>query len=146
VGNAPLHYLARKLLGRDNRITYLYGARSRDYIYLREQYRASCERFIMVTDDGSEGERGYVTGACARLLETESFDFIYTCGPSAMMKELMRVLAGVETPVEVSLENYFGCGVGLCSGCSVETVSGNRRACVDGPVMDGRIIKWESPA
>ncbi len=144
VGNAPLHFLARSLGENNNHITYMYGIRNSEYLYLRENYRSACNRFIVVTDDGSEGEKGFVTDAARDLLKKERFDIIYTCGPSVMMHRLMEAAAGTDTPVEVSLENYFGCGVGLCSGCSVETVSGNRRACVDGPVMDGRIINWNS--
>ena len=60
-----------------------------------------------------------------------------------MMAGMARLTAGTDTPIEVSLENYFGCGVGLWSGCTVETVSGLKRACVDGPVMDARAVRWE---
>jgi dihydroorotate dehydrogenase electron transfer subunit len=60
-----------------------------------------------------------------------------------MMSALVTMLRDTATPVEVSLETYFGCGIGLCTGCTVETAEGNKRACVDGPVMDGRLILWE---
>ena len=59
------------------------------------------------------------------------------------MMEKVVELADRETPVEVSVENYFGCGVGLCVGCTVDTHSGYKRACVDGPVFDGRTILWD---
>jgi dihydroorotate dehydrogenase electron transfer subunit len=60
-----------------------------------------------------------------------------------MMKKTSS-LVHKNSPVEVSVENYFGCGVGLCVGCTVDTVDGYKRACVDGPVFDGRKILWEN--
>ena len=67
---------------------------------------------------------------------------IYTCGPLPMMRAMVE--AAKSTPVEVSLENYFGCGIGICSGCSIETADGLKRACVSGPVFNGSRINWDS--
>ncbi len=142
VGNAPLYYLARTLAESRCNTTFIYGARSRDYIYLPDLYRKMAGRFILTTDDGSEGIRGLVTDITTGLIEKERFDMIYTCGPAAMMKALVS-LAG-DIPVEVSVENYFGCGIGLCSGCTIDTSAGRMRACVDGPVFDGASINWET--
>lgn len=142
VGNAPLHYLARSLAENRCDITFIYGARSREYIYLQENFRGAVGRFIIATDDGTEGVKGLVTETAASLLEKENFDMIYTCGPAVMMKA-MASIAG-NTPIEVSVENYFGCGIGLCSGCTVETTEGLKRACVDGPVFNGISINWET--
>ncbi len=142
VGNAPLYYLARKLAECRCNTTFIYGARSREYIYLPDLYRDTVSNFILSTDDGSEGVRGLVTDIAAGLIKKERFDMIYTCGPAPMMKVLVP-LAG-NTPIEVSVENYFGCGIGLCSGCTIETSAGRKRACVDGPVFDGASIDWEA--
>ena len=60
---------------------------------------------------------------------------VYVCGPAAMMKATAARAHG--SPVEVSVENYFGCGIGICAGCSIETPDGRKRACVDGPVFSG---------
>ncbi|MBP7739045.1 MAG: dihydroorotate dehydrogenase electron transfer subunit [Spirochaetes bacterium] len=140
VGNAPLYYLARKLAASRCDITFIYGARSREYIYLPDRFRDTVGRFIVATDDGSEGERGLVTDIAASLFRKERYDMVYTCGPGPMMKAL-TALAGT-TPIEVSVENYFGCGIGLCSGCVIETTGGRKRACVDGPVFNGAAINW----
>ncbi len=142
VGNAPLHYLAKKLAASGCDITFIYGARSREYIFLPDRFRGFVSRFIAVTDDGSEGERGLVTDIAAGLFRTERYDMVYTCGPAPMMKAL-TALAGT-TPIEVSVENYFGCGIGLCSGCTIETTGGRKRACIDGPVFDGASINWSA--
>lgn len=142
VGNAPLHYLGKKLKEAGNHITYLYGARSRDLVYCREEYARFSDEFIVVTDDGSAGRRGLVADEIPGILARESYDRVFCCGPVRMMEAVARN-AG-EVPVEISVENYFGCGIGLCMGCTLDTALGQRRACVDGPVFDGSIIRWET--
>ncbi|HPG49768.1 MAG TPA: dihydroorotate dehydrogenase electron transfer subunit [Spirochaetota bacterium] len=142
VGNAPLYYLARELKKTGCDITCIYGARSRDFIYLEDRYREECSRFILTTDDGSAGEKGMVPDAADRLLRDERFDMVYICGPAAMMKATAARAHG--SPVEVSVENYFGCGIGICAGCSIETTDGRKRACIDGPVFTGTSVIWDS--
>ncbi len=144
VGSAPLYYLARRLKEAGCRVVMVYGARSREYVFLEERFREALDELVITTDDGTQGEKGFVTDTAARLMGREAFDRIYTCGPTVMMARLMETVGKEGLPVEVSLENYFGCGIGLCSGCTVETIKGLRRACVDGPVMDGRLIVWNS--
>lgn len=145
VGNAPLFYLAAELKKRGCRITYIYGSRSADYIYFEDEYRSAADSFILTTDDGSAGRKGFTTDAASELFKSEHFDLVCTCGPTPMMSRIAAITPA-DTPVEVSLENYFGCGVGLCMGCTVETALGLKRACFDGPVMDGRIILWNTMA
>jgi dihydroorotate dehydrogenase electron transfer subunit len=144
VGNAPLYYLARRLRERGTRVCYVYGARSEDCVFLRERYAGAADELHIVTDDGSCGEKGFSTDAAGRLAEETDFDAVYACGPAPMMAGTAAVFMKTKALLQVSMENYFGCGVGLCSGCTVETVSGNRRACIDGPVLDGRSIEWPS--
>ena len=79
----------------------------------------------------------------SELTRSEKYDMVFTCGPAIMMAGIVNIFKELETPVEVSLENYFGCGIGLCSGCAVETTTGIKKACVDGPVFTGQIIKWD---
>ena len=140
VGNAPLFYLAGLLSKSGCDVTFLYGARSSAHIFLEDRFRGAAARLIVATDDGSAGEKGMVTGIASRLLSGERFHRVYACGPTPMMKAIVSLAAG--TPVEVSVENYFGCGTGLCSGCSIDTSGGPRRACIDGPVFDGASIDW----
>jgi len=142
VGNSPLYYLAKKLTEARCDITYIYGAASRSSIYLAEQFNKFANKFIITTDDGSEGADGYASEAASKLLNVGQYDMIYTCGPRPMMKTMVELAHG--TPVEVSLENYFGCGIGLCSGCTIETADGLKKACVNGPVFNGADINWDS--
>lgn len=143
VGNAPLYYLARTLAASGCDITFLYGVRSRRYIYLEDRYRKLAGRFILATDDGSAGTKGLVTEIASSLLAGERFDMLYACGPAPMMKAMTALAEEKNVPIEVSVENYFGCGIGLCSGCTIETADGPRRACVDGPVFRGAGIRWD---
>lgn len=142
VGNAPLFYLMRDLKKKGNRVTYIYCARSTSFVFEKEKYRGLADKFILATDDGSDGVRGLATDVLRGDISAPGYDRIYCCGPNPMMEKVVE-LADAATPVEVSVENYFGCGVGLCVGCTVDTVSGYRRACIDGPVFDGRSILWD---
>jgi len=143
VGNAPLFYLGNKLKTNGASVTYLYGSRSKDFMYLTGDYEAMAHTFITMTDDGTAGKRGFVTEAAREVLASENFDMVYTCGPTPMMAGMVSITPA-HIPIEVSLENYFGCGIGLCVGCTVETTGGFRRACMDGPVMDGKSILWDT--
>ena len=142
VGNAPLYYLGEMLRNLGNKMTYIYGARSKKYIYLEREYKRIFKNLLVSTDDGSEGKKGFVTDIAEKIIASENIDMIYTCGPTVMMKKISEISGKI--PVEVSVENYFGCGIGLCVGCSLETTDGPRRACIDGPVFDGKKIVWDS--
>ncbi len=143
VGNAPLYYLARHLKEQNNHVTYLYGARSADFIFLKDKYKSIADYFMITTDDGSEGEKGIITDIAREIISNISFDYIYACGPGIMLKLLTEIAIKNSIPVEVSIETYFGCGFGVCYGCTVETSQGLLRACKEGPVFDGEIINWD---
>ncbi len=142
VGNAPLFPLAKALRKINNTVHYIYGIRSRESIYLEKEYRENTDSIIFTTDDGTYGTRGSVVDSAERVLKEKNFDRIYTCGPLAMMRSIVETAGKV--PVQISVENYFGCGIGLCMGCTIETSDGMKRACVDGPVFEGSTIKWDS--
>ena len=143
VGNAPLLYLARELKRAGNRVTCIYCARSSEYIFGEDEFRAAADDFILTTDDGSAGIKGFATDVAADVISDSRFRRVYCCGPDPMMEKTVR-LVHADAKVEVSVENYFGCGVGICVGCTVDTTEGYLRACVDGPVLDGRIILWKN--
>ena len=143
VGNAPLYYLAKKLKDLGNRIVYLYGAKTKDLVFLKEKFQSAADEVILATDDGSMGKKGMITEYASELLNNSNFDYIYTCGPDVMQRTVVEFMKGKTSPVEVSLEKYFGCGFGVCYGCTIETEAGLKRTCVDGPVFDGRIIRWQ---
>ena len=141
VGNAPLYYLLKRLKAEGNKAAYIYSVKNKSFIFEKNKYQTLADDFIITTDDGSDGIKGTAIDALKDIRQ-KGYDRIYCCGPEPMMERVVQ-LVDVNIPVEVSVENYFGCGVGLCVGCTVDTVEGYKRACVDGPVFDGREILWE---
>jgi dihydroorotate dehydrogenase electron transfer subunit len=114
VGNAPLYYLAKELRAGNNQIHYLYAARSKEYIYNKTEYGLLCDEFIIATDNGSEGRKGLAGDIAKDMLRENNYDIVYTCGPEVMMRNIARLLKNNNAQFEVSVENYFGCGIGLC--------------------------------
>ena len=139
-GNAPLYYLSRRLKEKGNAVTQVYGSRSKGFIYCKDRYCDSSDEVVFTTDDGSEGTKGFVTDAVSALLEKNSYDMAFICGPKPMIKGVLPLIAAKNIRCEVSLENYFGCGTGICYGCTIRTKDGNRRVCTDGPVFDADLI------
>lgn len=138
VGCAPLYALADELKRRGFDFVILIGARSEKDLYRRKEYE-SLGRVEYTTEDGSLGERGYVTGHS--VLE-EHFDYIYTCGPKPMMMAVARYAREHGIPCEASLENKMACGLGACLCCVEDTKEGHKCVCTDGPVFSIDELKW----
>ena len=138
VGSAPLFYLAQELKLRGCSFTILIGARSAKDLYLREEYEA-LGRVEYTTEDGSLGEKGYVTN---HSVLGEGFDHIYTCGPKPMMLAVAKYAREKGIGCEVSLENKMACGLGACLCCVEDTKEGHKCVCTDGPVFSIDELKW----
>ena len=139
VGVAPLLYLGATLKEHGLEPTFLLGARmSKDLLMLDEFRRYG--RVFVTTEDGSEGEKGFVTQHS--LLQKDQFTLIQTCGPTPMMKAVARFAAQADVACEVSLENMMACGLGACLCCVEKTVEGNLCVCKDGPVFDTKRLLW----
>jgi 2-polyprenylphenol hydroxylase and related flavodoxin oxidoreductases len=137
LGAAPLYLLAKELLAAGKKATAVLGFNRADEICLADELRELGVPVHIATLDGSVGTKGFVTDAIAAI--RPAFDRFYTCGPLPMMKAVCKAL---DTPGEVSLEERMGCGAGFCYGCSVQTRSGARRVCADGPVFDKEEVLW----
>jgi len=138
IGNAPLLYLARKLVDSGSRVTMVIGGRSADGLILREDLeklfmKNDRSKLILATDDGSEGRKGYASDIAAALMEKEKFDRVYTCGPEPMILKVASSAQSMHTQVEASLERYMRCGIGICGSCYI----GKYLVCKDGPVFTG---------
>ena len=138
VGSAPLYYLAQELKNRGCDFTILIGARSEKDLYLRSAYEA-LGRVEYTTEDGSLGEKGYVTN---HSVLGEEYDQIYTCGPKPMMLSVAKYARGKGVACEVSLENRMACGLGACLCCVEDTKEGHKCVCTDGPVFSIDELKW----
>ena len=140
VGTAPMLYLGAELhkLGVD--VTFLLGARSaHDLLQLKEFHKYG--RVLTTTEDGSHGEKGFVTQHS--VFEQEQFEMIYTCGPKPMMMALAALAKQKNIECEVSLENTMACGIGVCLCCVEKTTEGHVCVCKDGPIFNINKLTWQ---
>ena len=140
VGVAPLLFLGRRIRETGAEPTFLLGARTADDLLELEHF-GRLGRVFVTTEDGSRGERGFVTQHS--LLQRESFDVICTCGPKPMMVAVARYARQSGTPCEVSLENMMACGLGACLCCVEKTIDGNLCVCKEGPVFNIDRLTWQ---
>ncbi len=136
-GIAPLLHLSKVLKAKGVSCTILLGGRTAELIPVRDEFEPY-GRLCIATDDGSMGHKGLVVEHPAF---SESYDMIYTCGPTPMMKAVARSAAQRGIRCEVSLENMMACGVGACLCCVTDTDDGHRCVCKDGPVFDITTMK-----
>lgn len=140
VGVAPLLYMGAKMKESGIEPTFLLGARSAKDLLMLDIFKRFGRVFV-TTEDGSEGEKGFVTNHS--LLQQEQFDRISTCGPTPMMKAVARFARQNGVDCEVSLENLMACGLGACLCCVEKTVDGNLCVCKDGPVFNIQRLLWQ---
>ena len=112
-------------------VTVALGATRSSELLFRDRLRASGARVEVATDDGSEGVLGFVTGLAARLLETEPFDAVWTCGPEVMMNKVAAAGGPRGVPVFCAVERHMKCALGMCDACAL----GPYHVCIDGPVF-----------
>lgn len=137
-GVPPLYLLARRLLARGAAPKAALGFNTAAEVFYEEEFRALGVPVVTATADGSRGARGLVTDAmklCGR------FDSVFCCGPEPMLR---AVYDAADVPGQFSFEARMGCGFGACMGCSVETKSGFKRICRDGPVLERGEILWQT--
>lgn len=140
VGVAPLLYFGKRIKAMGGEPTFLLGARSAKDVLERELFE-QVGRVFITTEDGSEGEKGFVNNHS--VLAQEHFDRISTCGPKPMMMAVARYAFKNDIECEVSLENKMACGVGACLCCVEKTVEGNKCVCKEGPVMNIKKLTWQ---
>ena len=136
VGIPPLYLLARKLLERGAAPAAVLGFNRADEIFYEDEFKSLGIPVTVATADGSRGVRGFVTDALP-----DRYSYFYTCGPEPMLKAVYRATV---TSGQFSFEARMGCGFGACMGCSCKTVTGFKRICREGPVLEKEEILWES--
>ena len=141
-GIAPLLHLSQTLVNINNDISILIGARSSDDLVELDQY-VKFGKLYTTTEDGTHGEKGFVTNHPLFGEGLEEFDRIYTCGPEPMMKAVAAKAKAKAVVCEVSLENTMACGFGVCLCCVTETTLGHKCVCTDGPVFNINHLKWQ---
>jgi dihydroorotate dehydrogenase electron transfer subunit len=140
-GVAPMLFLA-KICGLDpENVSVLIGARSISDHIDTNSYQ-SHGKFYYTTEDGTLGEKGYVTNHTLFTENLHQFSKIFTCGPDLMMKSIGKKAIEKSIFCEVSLENMMACGFGVCLCCVEDTKSGHKCVCTDGPVFNVNDLKW----
>ncbi|HEV2317458.1 MAG TPA: dihydroorotate dehydrogenase electron transfer subunit [Thermoplasmata archaeon] len=130
-GTAVLAPAAEAAATRGSRVTCALGATTAAELLFVERLRPISNEVHVATDDGSSGFHGYVTEVAGRLLATEPFDAVWTCGPEVMMRKVIEAAHRPKVPVFCSVERHMKCAVGLCDACAL----GPLHPCIDGPVF-----------
>mgnify|MGYP000793334092 CR=1 FL=1 len=144
VGVAPLLPIVEAFHKAGNRVIVVLAARTKDLVILEEQMRQNSDEVIIMTDDGSQGEKGFVTDKLKALIEAgNSYDAVIAIGPIPMMKFVSLTTKPFGIKTIVSLNPIMIDGTGMCGGCRV-TVGGKIKfACVDGPDFDGHEVDFD---
>ena len=135
VGVPPLVMLARKLREQGKDVTAVLGFNTMEEVFGQAAFEIMGVNTIVTTADGTFGTKGFVTDAMP-----EDYSYFYTCGPEPMLKAVYRK---TKTSGQFSFEERMGCGFGACMGCSCKTITGNKRICREGPVLEKEeILAW----
>ncbi|MBQ4644555.1 MAG: dihydroorotate dehydrogenase electron transfer subunit, partial [Clostridia bacterium] len=137
VGVPPMYNLAKKLREQGKEVKVILGFNTASEIFYEEDFKALGCDVTVTTVDGSYGVKGFVT----TVLENMNYTYFYTCGPEPMLKAVHKVSV---TSGQMSFEERMGCGFGACMGCSCKTLTGYKRICKEGPVMNKEEILWEA--
>ncbi len=140
IGIFPLLYAARA--AKESVAALAFRDKSR--VIMEDDFAAVCQSVHVATDDGSYGFHGYAADLVKKLLECETFDCICVCGPKIMMQTVSVVAKNAAIPCYVSLEERMGCGVGACLACVCQTMLGQKRVCIDGPVFHAEEVRWDA--
>ena len=135
VGVPPMYMLCRKLISEGKNVTVVLGFNSKDDVFYENEFRALGADVHITTADGTYGTKGFVTD----VIKNIQYTFFYTCGPEPMFRAMHKIM---KTPGQYSFEERMGCGFGACMGCSCKTLTGNKRICKEGPVMESEEIIW----
>ena len=143
VGTAPLRPIIRAMKEAGNRVISVLAGRSKDLIILEDEVRASSDEVIIMTDDGSYGNKGVVTVGMEEVLKREHVDYCVTIGPAIMMKFCALLTKKYEVPTEASLNAIMVDGTGMCGACRVTVGGKTRFVCVEGPEFNAHEIDFD---
>lgn len=143
VGVAPLLPILKAMKAAGNKVISILAARTKDLIILEEQVREHSDEVIIMTDDGSYGQKGLVTNGLEQVINREKVDLVCTIGPAIMMKFVALLTKKYAVPTICSLNTIMVDGTGMCGACRV-TVGGKMRfVCVDGPEFDAHQVDFD---
>lgn len=144
VGCAIAFPVAKKLHEQGCEVHSVVGFRNRDLVILEEEFRAVSDCYVLMTDDGSAGEKGLVTAALEKLInEGNTYDEVIAIGPLIMMKFVCGVTKKYGVKTVVSMNPIMIDGTGMCGGCRLTVGGETKFACVDGPDFDGHLVDFD---
>ena len=144
VGCAIAYPVAKKLHQQGAEVHSIVGFRNKDLVILEEEFRAVSSKLVMMTDDGSYGEKGLVTNALEKLIdEGETYDEVIAIGPLVMMKFVVKLTKEHNIKTVVSMNPIMIDGTGMCGGCRLTVGGKTKFACVDGPDFDGFEVDFD---
>ena len=135
VGVPPLYKLCKLLIAEGKAPTVILGFNSACDVFYEKEFAALGAKVLVTTADGSHGTKGFVTS----VMDGLDYTYFYTCGPEPMLKAVHKA---TKTSGQMSFEERMGCGFGACMGCSCKTLTGYKRICKEGPVMEKEEILW----
>ena len=136
VGVPPLYMAARLLREQGKAVSVVLGFNTADEVFYEQEFKDLGCDVTVTTADGSHGVKGFVTDALPA-----DYSYFYTCGPEPMLKAVYRATV---TSGQFSFEERMGCGFGACMGCSCKVITGYKRICKDGPVLEKEEILWDA--
>jgi len=145
IGIAPAHPIAQAMKAAGNHVVSVLGARTRELLIMEEEMKRTSDELLVVTDDGSYGEKALVTDALRGIIQRGTkIDLVVTIGPPIMMKFVSELTRPYGIKTLVSLNSIMIDGTGMCGGCRVRYAGENRFACVDGPEFDGHLVDFDN--
>lgn len=143
VGVAPMLPIIKALKAAGNRVLSVIAGRTKELIILENEVRACSDELIMMTDDGSYGEKGVVTIGIEKLINQEHVDKVFAIGPPIMMKFCCLLTQKYNIPTDVSLNTIMVDGTGMCGACRLTIGGKTKFVCIDGPEFDGALVDWD---
>ena len=143
VGVAPMLPIVQALKTAGNRVVTVLAARTKELIILEKEMRSSSDEVIIMTDDGSYGDKGLVTEAIERVIKREKVDKCFAIGPAIMMKFVCLLTQKYQISTDVSLNTIMVDGTGMCGACRISVGGQTKFVCVDGPEFDGHQVDFD---
>lgn len=143
VGVAPMLPIIKALKAAGNRVLSVIAGRTKELVIIENEVRACSDELIIMTDDGSYGEKGVVTIGIEKLINQEHVDKVFAIGPPIMMKFCCLLTQKYNIPTDVSLNTIMVDGTGMCGACRLTIGGKTKFVCIDGPEFDGALVDWD---
>lgn len=143
VGSAPMWPIIQAMKKAGNRVISVIAGRSKDLVILEDEIRRASDEVIVMTDDGSYGNKGLITEGVEEVLKREKVDLCVTIGPAIMMKFVSLLTKRYDVPTMASLNSIMVDGTGMCGACRVSVGGKTRFVCVDGPEFDAHEVDFD---